>query len=140
VRIPDLQGREWTNRDFEGKATIVYLWASWCGPCWRTLSTIQVLMQRVKGRPDVQLVTLSVDEDHEKLMAFMKQKSYTFQVLASKAYVQTVLPQFILGQFWIVDGGGAVRLQRTTNNFGGAEDALIVDGGVSGVKGGHFGG
>jgi hypothetical protein len=57
----------------------------------------------------------------------MKQKSYTFPVLASKAYVQTVLPQFILGQFWIVDGGGDVRLQRTTNNFGGAEDALIQE-------------
>jgi len=48
-------------------------------------------------------------------------------VLASKEYVQTALPQFILGQFWIVDGGGSVRRQRTSNNFGGAGDALIQE-------------
>ena len=73
------------------------------------------------------MVTLSVDEEQDKLVAFMKQKGYTFPVLASKAYVQTVVPQFMLGQFWIVNGSGSVRLQRTANNtFGGAEDAVVL--------------
>jgi peroxiredoxin len=125
MQVADLEGRTWTNRDFEGKATIVYLWASWCGPCWLNLGAIQVLSERVKGRRDLQVVTLSADEERDNLVAFMKQKGYTFPVLASKPYVETVLPQFILGQLWIVDGSGSVRLQRTTNNFAGAEDALV---------------
>ena len=77
-----------------------------------TLPAVQAAYERTKGRRDVQMVTLSVDEEQDKLVAFMKQKGYTFHVLASKAYVQTVLPQFMLGQFWIVNGSGSVRLQR----------------------------
>ncbi len=54
-------------------------------------------------------------------------RGYTFPVLASKPYVQTVMPQFILGQLWIVDGSGSVRLQRTGNPFNGAEEALAEE-------------
>lgn len=128
MQIADLVGRTWANRDFVGKATIVYLWGSWCAPCWPALNAVQILGDRVKGRPDVQLVTLSVDEDGGKLAAFMKRNGYTFPVLASKSYVQTVLPQFILGQFWIVDGDGKVRLQRTNSNIvAGAEEAYVQE-------------
>ena len=120
--LADLEGRMWTNKDFDGKATIVYLWASWCAPCWQNLGTIQTLSERVKARRDVQVVTLSVDEDRGKLTGFMKQKGYTFPVLANKAYVQKALPVFVLGQLWIVDGSGSVRLQRTSNpNFRGPD-------------------
>lgn len=128
MQIADRKSRTWTNGDFQEKTTIVYLWSSWCAPCWPALNAVQILADRVKGRPDVQLVTLSVDEDRDKLSAFMQQKGYTFPVLASKPYVQTVLPQFMLGQFWIVDGSGSVRLQRTNSSiFAGAEEAHVQE-------------
>jgi len=128
MRIADLRGRTWTNRDFQEKTTIVYLWSSWCAPCWPALNAVQILSDRVKGQPDVQLVTLSVDEDLDKLSAFMKEKGYAFPVLASKPYVEAVLPQFILGQLWIVDGSGSVRLQRTNSSiFAGAEEAHVQE-------------
>jgi hypothetical protein len=107
MQVADLDSRTWTNRDFEGKTTIVYLWSSRCGPCSPNVGAIQLLSERVKSRRDVQVVTLSVDEERDSLAALMKQKGYTFPVLASKQYVQTVLPQFALGQLWIVDGAGA---------------------------------
>ncbi len=127
MQLADLDSRMWTNRDFEGKTTVVYLWSSRCGPCSPNVGAIQSLSERVKGRRDVQVVTLSVDEERDPLAALMKQKGYTFPVLASKPYVQRVLPQFMLGQLWIVDGSGSVRLQRTTNNFAGAEEALAPE-------------
>jgi peroxiredoxin len=128
MKIADLEGRTWANRDFPGKVTIVYLWGSWCAPCWPALKTVQAFAERVKGRPDVQLLTLSVDGDGDKLAEFMKQKGYTFPVLRSKPYVETVLPQFRLGQFWIVDGDGSVRLQRTNSNiFEGSEEAHVQE-------------
>lgn len=128
MQIPDLEGRTWTNRDFAGKATIVYLWAAWCAPCWPALKAVQMISDRVKGRTDVQIMTLNVDEDGDKLAALMKQKGYTFPVLANKPYVQTVLPRFIVGQFWIMDGDGKVRLQRTNSTIAaGAEGAYVEE-------------
>jgi len=127
MQVADLEGRKWTNQDFQGKVTIVYLWASFCAPCWPTLSALQMSAERLERRSDVQLVTLSVDEEREKLVAFMQQKHYTFPVLSSKTYVEKVLPQFTLGQLWLMDGSGSVRLQRTMNNFLGAEDALVQE-------------
>ena len=127
-QITDLTGRTWTNRDFQEKTTIVYLWSSFCPQCLPGLDAMQILADRVKGRPDVQLVTLSVDPDRDKLVAFMNRKGYTFPVLAGKPYVQTVLPKFILGQFWIADATGTVRLQRTTSNiFAGNEEAHVQE-------------
>ncbi|MDR3702588.1 MAG: TlpA disulfide reductase family protein [Candidatus Sulfopaludibacter sp.] len=128
LQIADLMGRTWTNRDFQEKTTIVYLWSSLCSPCWPALNAVQILADEVKGRPDVQVVTLSVDQDRDKLVVFMQQKGYTFPVLASKPYVQTVLPQYLVGQFWIVDGSGSVRLQRGRSDiFAGNEEAHVQE-------------
>jgi len=122
---PGLDSRIWTTRDFEGKSTIVYLWVTSCGPlCWSNLPAIQALYNKIKDRPDLQVVTLSVDEDRQTVSTFMKEKGYTFPVMVGKSYAKRLLPQMILGQYWIVDATGAIRLQRTYNNFAGAEQAF----------------
>ena len=126
MNLAAIDSKAWSNRDFEGKATLAYLWASRCGPaCGSALSVVQQLHDKLKRRPDLQVVTLSVDEDPAKLAAFMKDKGYTFPVLASKPYVERVLPKFMLGQFWMVDGKGSVRLWRGGSVLGGAESAFV---------------
>lgn len=106
---------------------MVYLWASWCAPCRPHLPDIQALYNQIEDRRDVQIVTLSVDEDREKLAAFMKEQGFTFPVIVSKPYVERVLPQFMLGQHWIVDASGSIRLQRTSSNYGGRQRAFIEE-------------
>lgn len=125
LNAPGPGGKTWSSTVFEGKTTIVYLWASWCGRCWMHLKGIQALHDKIKDRQDIQLVTLSADEDMGKLVSFMKEKGYTFPVIVSLPYVKTVLPQFMLGQHWIVDGKGHVRLQRTTSSFNGVEQTFV---------------
>jgi peroxiredoxin len=125
MKLPSLDSLTWTKSDFEGKTTFVYLWASWCGPCWPNLPAIQALYDTTKDRRDIQVVTLSVDEDQAKLATFMKEKKYTFPVMVGKAYTDALLPRMILGQTWIVDRTGSIRLQRTSNNFSGREQAEV---------------
>ncbi len=125
MNLPGLDSRTWTNKDLEDKATVVYLWASWCAPCRPHLPEIQALYNQIKDRRDVQIVTLSVDEDREKLAAFMKEKGFTFPVMVSKPYVEKLLPHVKPGQHWIVDGNGSIRLQRTSSNDGGRQQAFI---------------
>jgi hypothetical protein len=68
---------------------------------------------------------LTADEDPENLEAFMKEKGYTFPVIRNPPYIKQVLPTFMLGQQWIVDRTGTVRLQRTLNEVGGHKQAFI---------------
>jgi peroxiredoxin len=125
MNVPSLDSRTWTRGDFEGKSTIVYLWASWCGPCWLHLPAIQALYDTIKDRRDIQIVALSMDDDRQKLSAFMKEKGYTFPVLIGKSYVDKLLPHPRLGQDWIVDKTGTIRLQRATFIIRGREQAFV---------------
>ncbi len=128
MQLADLNGRTWTNQDFQGKTTIVYLWSARCPSCSPALNVVQALAGRLQSRPDVQILTLNVDQDLDKLAEFMKTKSYTFPVLPGRPYVQTVLPQFLIGQFWIVDGSGKVRLQRQQSGIlSGVEEAYVQE-------------
>jgi thiol-disulfide isomerase/thioredoxin len=124
LNLPGLGSRTWTNSDFEGKATMVYLWASWCGPCRPHLPGIQAISDATKGRQDIQIITLSVDEDREKLTTFMKDKGYTFPVMIGEEYAKQLLPHMILGQTWILDKTGSIRLQRTSDPGGSVQAAV----------------
>jgi peroxiredoxin len=125
IHAPGLGSRAWTLRDFAGKITVMYLWASWCVPCWSHLPVIQAVYKAIKDRPDVQLVTLSVDEDPGKLSSFMKEKGYAFPVVISKSYGEQLFPHMPLGQEWIVDRTATVRFHRMSNTVIGKEQAFI---------------
>jgi thiol-disulfide isomerase/thioredoxin len=108
----DPAGRIWTLADFKGKTTFVFLWATWCGPCWQELPGMQKLHEAIKGRSDVQAISLSMDENRGIVEQFMKERKFNFPVLVSKAYLEQVLLEVILGQTWLVDQAAAIRPQR----------------------------
>ncbi len=119
-KLPPLDGAH-----FEGKTTLVYLWTSSCAPCWQTLPAIQNLFNRFRNGNDLQVITLDVDDDKERLAAFMHGKGYNFPVVIAPAYVKKVLPEPAIGQLWIVDATGAVRLQRSDNRMSIREQAFV---------------
>jgi peroxiredoxin len=112
MKVPDYSGRIWTLKDFQGKKTFVFLWATWCGPCWNELPGMQKLYDAVKDRPDVQAISLTLDENPAIVERFMKERHFNFPALVDKAYVERVLPEAILGQVWVVDKTGSIRLHR----------------------------
>jgi thiol-disulfide isomerase/thioredoxin len=112
MHVTDAAGRIWTLADFKGKTTFVFLWATWCAPCWQELPGMQKLYDAVKGRPDAQAISLSMDENPAIVERFMKERKLNFPVLVSKAYVEQVLPEVILGRTWLIDRASAIRLER----------------------------
>ena len=125
MNLPGLNARTWTNRDFEGKSTLVYLWATSCAPCWNHLLVIQRLYEAIKDRSDIQVITLNADENPETLASFMRQKKYTFPVVPGKSYAEKMLPRMVFGQTWIVDSHGVIRLQRSGPDLSGREEAAV---------------
>jgi len=110
---------------FDGKTTLVYLWTSSCAPCWAALPGVQKVHEAVKNRNDLQVLTLDVDDDPATLAAFMQQKGYDFPAIIAPAYIKKLLPELLIGQLWIVDAAGAVRLQRSDNRIAIREQAFV---------------
>jgi thiol-disulfide isomerase/thioredoxin len=113
----DLDGRRWRTADLSGKITFVEVWASWCGPCRAEHPQIQQLHERLKGRNDLQLVTLSIDESAYLAESYMKSKGYSFPVIASKDVTEKLFPVIGLPQAWVVDRNG-----RRAPYYGGTRD------------------
>ncbi len=60
TRLVDLDGREHTLADFKGKARLVNVWATWCGPCRDEMPLLDALHQH-NGRD--RLVVLGIADD-----------------------------------------------------------------------------
>jgi thiol-disulfide isomerase/thioredoxin len=102
----DLDGRAWSLADLKGKATLIDVWATWCGACRAEHATLQELYDRIKGRKDIRILTFSMDETSYLAAAYMKEWKYAFPVIASKDLGEKLFPVLGFPRHWIVDGQG----------------------------------
>ena len=118
--LADLSGKTWKLKTLEGKTLLINLWATWCGPCNAELPHFQKLYEKVKDRPDFQILTFNIDEDLGLVEPFVKEKGYTFPVLPAYSLVVNLLDGYSIPQNWVVDPAGAWRW--TQIGFDGAPD------------------
>lgn len=118
--LADLSGKTWKLKTLEGKTVLINLWATWCGPCNAELPHFQKLYEKVKDRPDFQILTFNIDEDLGLVEPFMKEKGYTFPVLPAYSLVVNLLDGYAIPQNWVVDPAGMWRW--TQIGFDGAPD------------------
>jgi thiol-disulfide isomerase/thioredoxin len=107
--LADLSGKTWRLRDLGGRVLFINVWATWCGPCQEELPQVEKLYEKVKDRKDVQVLTLTIDDDLGAVAPFMKEKGYTFPVLPAKSFVFELLDLVGIPQNWIVDTKGVWR-------------------------------
>lgn len=108
-KLADLAGRTWSLVELQGKVVLINVWATWCGPCVRELPKLQALYDRTKTRGDIQVLSLTVDDDLGLVGPFVKEKGYTFPVVPAYDYVNGVLGALSVPQNWIVDPAGRWR-------------------------------
>ena len=68
LQLPAPDGRTVSLTDFQGKPTVVNLWASWCPPCRREMP---VLQKAQADRPDVNFVFINQGEAAEQVQTFL---------------------------------------------------------------------
>ena len=99
----DPAGKKTKLQAFDGKPTLVNLWASWCAPCVKELPTLDQLARARNGKLNVIAVSQDMDAPHASVEAFLKAhkiatlKSYQDPTMAlSGALGAEVLPTSIL--------------------------------------------
>ena len=120
--LMDLDGRKWSLADLKGKVAFINLWATWCGPCRLELPYVEKLREQLKGRKDVVVLTLNIDEDVGLVQPFMNEKKYTFPVLLGEAYANSQGINSI-PRNWVVAVDGKVMFEGI--GFGNDGDAWM---------------
>jgi thiol-disulfide isomerase/thioredoxin len=107
--LADISGKTWKLKQLEGKAVLINLWATWCGPCQRELPKLQQLYETVKDRSDVQVLTFNIDDDAGLVAPFVAEKKYTFPVLLANDVVNKLYDGWAIPQNWLIDPAGKWR-------------------------------
>jgi thiol-disulfide isomerase/thioredoxin len=74
VSLPTFDGQTASLVDYQGKPTIVNLWATWCPPCRRELPLLQ---QAQAAHPEVHFVFLNQGESAGLVRGFLSANGYT---------------------------------------------------------------
>jgi thiol-disulfide isomerase/thioredoxin len=88
--LVDLGGKTWTLADLNGKATLINVWATWCGPCRAEHTEFQKLYDSIKDRSDIAIMSLNVDEEEGLVAPYMAENHYTFPVLFGERVLEAV--------------------------------------------------
>ena len=105
ITMEDLDGRQISSRDWQGKATIVNFWATWCGPCLEEIPDLIRLQDRY---PDhLQIIGVSMDEGPvEEVKEFVREHGMNYPVVMTTPELQRSFPGvYALPTSFVLDAG-----------------------------------
>ena len=88
-------------KDYRGKVIYLDFWASWCGPCRKSLPALSKLQDEL-GHESFEVLAINLDGNPRDGLAFLKQYPVSYTVLAdrsgktSRAYDLVGLPSSVL--------------------------------------------
>ena len=98
----DIDGKEWSLKDFKGKYVYIDLWATWCNPCRREFPFLKQLKTDFEGA-EIVFLGLSTDGSKDKWEDMVRTGELSGvqlylgpQSSFQKAYNVDGIPRFIL--------------------------------------------
>ena len=128
--LKNLEGKEYSSKMYEGNVTVIDFWATWCGPCVRSMPGMQLAVNKFATDPKVQFFFVNTWENAEDKNAnaskFIKSKGYNFNVVMdpNDRMVSDFGVEGIPAKF-IVDGKGNVRF--AASGFSGSNEKLAEE-------------
>ena len=80
IKFTNLNGTPVSSASFPGNLLLVNVWATWCGPCIKEMSSFKELLRKM-NRPDVKLLAVSIDQKLYKVKDFVEKNPYPFVFL-----------------------------------------------------------
>jgi peroxiredoxin len=123
--LADLEGRETTLSEMQGRWVLLTFFASWCGPCATEMPSLQKLFMRFKDQGFV-VLGVSSENNQTSLRTFLRNKGATFPVLldnhgqTSRMYQASSIPM----SFLIDPQGQLVALARGARDWMRAQSSI----------------
>ena len=122
----DVTGRTWRRDDLYGKLTLIYIWNTFAARVADAVDThqfarestaraqaglpdlpqLQRFYEKVRNMGNVQLLTFCSDYDYMHAPEYIKQKKYTFPVIADWVLINKLFPRIGIAPYLVVDTEG----------------------------------
>lgn len=87
VRYTTLDGRSLSLEDLRGKVVLVNFWATWCPYCRHEMPAMERFYRDYRDR-GFEIIAFSVDDGPLPVVAFMREKGYTFPAAMADVAIQ----------------------------------------------------
>jgi thiol-disulfide isomerase/thioredoxin len=94
IYLPLLDEKSFSSKNNLGKWTLVDFWGTWCAPCRAEHPEMQKFYDSVvlKNSPNICLLTIACRDTKEKVLAYLKEKQFTFPVAMSDSKIENIYP------------------------------------------------
>ena len=75
--LTTIDGKSLTEKDLEGKITVINVWATWCHNCINELDELNELKEKYKNDPSVVFLAIS-DEEPAKVSRFLGRRAFNY--------------------------------------------------------------
>ena len=76
--VKDVSGQPLSIANYKGKVVMIDFWATWCPPCRGEIPNVVATYQKYHDK-GFEIIGVSLDQDHQKLLAFTKENNMTWQ-------------------------------------------------------------
>ena len=141
-RLPQLDGAgELALEDFRGQVVYLDFWASWCGPCRKSLPLYEALYQEMAGKNEnaqaesgqaggghhagtqFTVLAINLDEDKQDAVLFLQQHPVSYPVLLDpKGITATNWQVKVMPSSFLLDRSGAL-----VKEYAGFEESHIEE-------------
>ncbi|SIS63072.1 Thiol-disulfide isomerase or thioredoxin [Thalassolituus maritimus] len=107
--------RQVSLEDYRGKVIYLDFWASWCGPCRKSLPMLNELRNELKDR-GFEVLALNVDETREEGLRFLKEYPVDYPTLFDNENTAATYQLRGMPTAYLIDHNGKLHSQHVGFN------------------------
>jgi thiol-disulfide isomerase/thioredoxin len=107
--LNDAYGKTHTLSEYRGKTIILDFWATWCGPCIRTMPEIQRLHEKYLSNDLIVFGVNSWEESNSS--AYMKEQGFTYGLLLKGEVIAKTYGVNTLPAVYVIGGDGKIAFR-----------------------------